>query len=1099
MFAKVNPRPNFPKIEKKILDYWAKNKIFKKSVDKKASKGNYVFFEGPPTANGKPGVHHIEARAFKDLFPRYKTMRGHRVVRKAGWDTHGLPVELEVEKNLGFSGKRDIEEYGIERFNRKCKVSVWKYKEDWEEMTRRIGFWLDMEDPYVTFDNDYIESVWWIIKQVWDKGLLYQGHKVVPYCPRCGTALSSHEVAQGYKKVKEESVFVKFKIKDQISKIKNTNQKSKIKITSRFLNGKEDVYFLAWTTTPWTLPGNLALALGEDIDYVLVEVGAGLVPALHRNDAEPAQGDHKGRPYRECFILARERLEILEGKYKIIKEFKGKDLAGTPYEPLYPVFSGEESEHIYHSVLADFVTTDEGTGIVHTAVMYGEDDYRLGEKLGLPKRHTVNLQGKFKVKNQPSSPEPQVEGKSKIEAALQLLRKIEGKFVKDAEGDIVSDLKKRGLFYKSEMYEHDYPFCWRCKTPLLYYAKKSWFIAMSKLRKKLKENNEEINWVPDYLKHGRFGKWLEEVKDWAVSRERYWGTPLPVWQCQTGNFQFPISNFQTNYKLQISNSRQCGNVRVIGSVKELEKLSNRKIGDLHRPDIDKIKFKCEKCGGEMRRVLEVIDCWFDAGSMPFAQYHYPFENKAKIDRGEQYPADFICEAIDQTRGWFYTLLAISTLLDKGTSYKNVISLGHVLDVRGQKMSKSRGNVVDPFKALEQYSADALRWFFYTVNKPQESKNFDPQILRDIVSRFILTLWNSYSFFVTYANIDKFGRGDPKWSPGTRFYRRGRPHGAAPTGNILDKWIISRLTGLNKKIVQYLDDYNVLRSAKEIEKFVDDLSNWYIRRSRRRFWKSEDDQDKTEGYQTLYFVLVNLSKILAPFMPFVSEEIYRNLTGDDSVHLAAFPEIDQKLFDQKLNQQMEFVRQVVASGLSLRAKAGIKVRQPLSKFKVQSAKCLPSPRLRQAGKVTAGHLERQPRISPPLLELIKEELNVKEVKFVSGLKKAKGFLTAEEGGIKVGLDTKVTPELKREGMARDLVRAIQEARKKAGFQVSDRIELFVERKGMKFNKAISEWEEYIKKETLAVKISDQKGDVDYSEIVKIEGEEVWVGVKKIKSD
>jgi len=1075
MFKKVTPKPDFSKIEKTILDYWAKNKIFKKTVDKKALQGDYVFFEGPPTANGKPGVHHIEARAFKDLFPRYKTMRGHRVVRKAGWDTHGLPVELEVEKNLGFSGKRDIEEYGIERFNKKCKSSVWKYKEDWEEMTRRIGFWLEMDDPYVTFDNDYIESVWWILKQIWDKGLLYQGHKVVPYCPRCGTTLSSHEVAQGYKKVKEESVYLKFKVKSEILNLKSTSKKLNFRVAGQLLERGRDIYFLAWTTTPWTLPGNLALALGEDIKYVMIE--------------------NRRQGGIECLILAKDCLEVIEGDYKIVKESKGKDLAGIKYEPLYPIFSGKEGENIYRTALADFVTTDEGTGIVHTAVMYGEDDYRLGEKLGLPKKHTVDLQGKFDLENVKfQSPNIKSSSKSKVQI-VKSLQAFNGKFVKDAEGDIVSDLKKRGLLYKPEMYEHDYPFCWRCKTPLLYYAKKSWFIAMSKLRKKLQENNEKINWVPNYLKHGRFGKWLEEVKDWAVSRERYWGTPLPVWECQTGNFQFPISNFQKNSKSQIPSSKQCGNIKIIGSVKELKELSGKKIEDLHRPDIDKIKFKCEKCGGEMRRVPEVIDCWFDAGSMPFAQYHYPFENKAKIDKGEQYPADFICEAVDQTRGWFYTLLAISTLLDKGTSYTNVISLGHVLDAKGRKMSKSRGNVVNPFKALDQYGADALRWFFYTVNKPQESKNFDPQILRDIISRFILTLWNSYAFFVTYANIDKFSRSDPKWSPGARFYKRERPpayaqapagrHGTAPTGNILDKWIVSRLTGLNKNIVQYLDDYNVLRSAKEIEKFVDDLSNWYIRRSRRRFWKSEDDQDKTEGYQTLYFVLVNLSKILAPFMPFVSEEIYRNLTGQDSVHLAAFPEIDKKLFDQKLNEQMKFVRQVAALGLNLRAKAGIKVRQPLGKF-----------------KVTKGHPERSEtkrRIPSSLIELIQEELNVKEVEFVSRFKKSKDFLTAEEGGVKVGLDTKVTLKLKREGMARDLVRVIQEARKKADFQVSDRIELFVERKGIKFNKATSEWEEYIKEETLAVKMSDQKGDVDYSEIVKIEGEEVWVGVKKIKSD
>jgi len=1063
-FKKVPPRPNFPEIEKRILDFWEKNKIFEKTVEKPAPFGDFVFYEGPPTANGKPGVHHIEARAFKDLFPRYKTMQGYRVKRRAGWDTHGLPVELEVEKILGFSGKQDIEKYGIAKFNKKCAESVWKYKTEWEELTRRIGYWLDLDNPYITCSNEYISAVWGILKKIWQKKLLYQGHKVLPYCPRCGTALSSHEVAQGYKRVEEESAYIKFKVLSP-RLIRLGRKSAKFKVGGA-------IFFLAWTTTPWTLPGNVALALGGEISYVLVKAGIKLKvenvsPRLIRLGREKLKTTIKNEKIEEEYlILARERLEILDRDYEIIQEFKGRDLEGMEYEPLYPVFREEKKQHpnTYHTVLADFVTTEEGTGIVHTAVMYGEDDYELGKKIGLPMRHTVNLQGKFKIVQsaQPKADPPGAE-KFKVQSCSSkfkiFLEKIDGRFVKDAEGEIVADLAKRGLLYKSEMFTHDYPFCWRCKTPLLYYAKQSWFVAMSKLREQLVENNEKVNWIPAYLKHGRFGKWISEARDWAISRERYWGTPLPIWICE-----------------------KCGEVKVVGSIREL-KMKNEKLKttiqnekcqiasqfgakneesfDLHRPDIDKITFQCEKCGGVMQRVPEVLDCWFDSGAMPFASAPVQ-SSKFKVQSLELFPADFICEAVDQTRGWFYTLLAISTALDCGPAYRNVISLGHVLDEKGQKMSKSRGNVIDPFQALNDYGADSIRWFFYTVNKPQESKNFDPKILREIISRFILTLWNSYAFFVTYADIDK-----PCVGAGF-----SRPCGA---DNILDRWILSCFASLNKKVVQHLDKYNVLQAAKEIEKFVDDLSNWHIRRSRRRFWKNENDEDKQAGYETLHFVLVNLTKILAPFTPFLAEEIYQGLTGEKSVHLAEFPQLDSEYIDQDLMQQMEKVRIIVALGLKLRAKAGIKVRQPLAQSKVQSSKF----------KVT----------DKKLLDLIKEEVNVKKVAIVKKMKKEKDWIISEEGDLKVALRVKLTQELKREGLGRDLVRAIQEGRKKAGLKVTDRIILAITSEDAEIQKAIKEWREYIMKETLAEKTLDKMEKADWQEKVKMGDEEAVIGIRK----
>ncbi|MFH1864131.1 MAG: isoleucine--tRNA ligase, partial [bacterium] len=780
------------KNEKKILKFWKKSKIFEKSLKKglpagKASKKRFVFFEGPPTANGRPGIHHVEARAFKDIIPRYKTMRGFSVDRKAGWDTHGLPVELELEKELGFKGKEDIEKYGIARFNRKCKESVWRYKDEWERLTERIAFWIDMKDPYITYENQYIESVWYILKKIWEKGLLFKDFKIVHHCPRCETSLSTHEVSQGYKKIKENSVYLNFKVtkgNDQVE--------------------KGDI-ILAWTTTPWTLPGNVALAVKKDISYVKIK--------------------YRGKEY----ILAKKRLEIIDGKYEIENEFKGKELEGVEYQPLFEIDSVKKSgKKPHYVVLADFVTDEDGTGIVHTAVMYGEDDYILGNQLDLPKVHTVDQKGFF-VKD--------------------LARyNLSGKFVKDkkTEEEILDYLKKKELLFKEEECEHDYPFCWRCHTPLLYYAKDSWFIGMSKLRKKLVKNNKEIYWEPNYIKNGRFGGFIKEARDWALSRERYWGTPLPIWKCQ-----------------------KCDQMKCVGSAKELGK----KIKDLHRPYIDQIKLKCQ-CGGQMVRERDVIDAWFDSGAMPFAQWGYPYQKESKKKFKEYYPADYICEGVDQTRGWFYTLFAIASLMEyvgeieSGVCYKNVISLGLLLDKDGKKMSKSKGNVVDPWEMCEQFGADTLRWFFYTVNSAGEPKRFDIKDLTDKNRRFFGTLFNSFIFWQTYKEKDF------------------KPKKIKP-GNILDKWIVSQFNSLNGSVVENLEKYNVVSAARSIEDFVEEFSNWYIRRSRKRFQKPEDKEEKEEVSQILYSILLNLSKLIAPFAPFISEEIYQGLKmskDPESVHL-----------------------------------------------------------------------------------------------------------------------------------------------------------------------------------------------------------------------
>ncbi|MFH1129132.1 MAG: isoleucine--tRNA ligase [Patescibacteria group bacterium] len=911
-------------IEKKILEFWKENKIFKKSLEKKGK--NFVFYEGPPTANGKPGIHHVEARAFKDAIPRYKTMRGYHVERKAGWDTQGLPVELEVEKELGFKNKKDIENYGIAKFNQKCKESVWKYKEEWEKMTERMGYWVDMEDPYITYDNNYIESLWWIIKQIYDKGLVYKGYKVVPQCPRCGTALSSHEVAQGYKNVQEESVYIKFKVK-----------------------GKDNEYILAWTTTPWTLPGNIALAIGEKIEYVKIKQN------------------------NEFYYLAKNLLDKINGGYETIEELKGTKMIGWEYEPLFNgVIKGNEknTENAFKIYPANFVSTEDGTGIVHTAVMYGVEDYELGEKIGLPKVHTVNLDGTFN----------------------ELVPQWKGKFVKDAEKEIIEDLKQRNVLYKTEAHNHDYPFCWRCDSPLIYYARDSWYFEMSKLREKLIKNNEKINWIPEHVKEGRFGEWLKEVKDWAISRERYWGTPIPIWICE-----------------------KCNEMKVIGSCQELgvdEKF------DLHKPFIDEIKFKCpstssgQVCGGEMKRTPEVMDSWFDSGAMPFAQHHYPFENKNLIDKGEQFPADFISEAVDQTRGWFYTLLAVSTMLGKESPYKNVICLGHILDKDGQKMSKHIGNVVDPILMIEKYGADVVRWYIYNVNQPGEPKRFSEEGLKESGSMFN-TLLNVLSFYKIFAEGTEMKDLNENKDP----------------VNVLDKWIGSKLSLLIKNVEEHLNDYDIFSATRKIQSFIEDLSVWYVRRSRDRF--KNGGEDKLYALKTLRYVLFRLSELMAPFTPFMAEHIYKEVGGGrESVHLEDWPEVDKKLIDEKLEEQMQQVREICSMGLQKRAEAGIKVRQPLAKLKIKSQK-----------------------LKVELLDLIRDEINVKEVVMDDNLK---------EG---VVLDTTITEELKAEGAVRDFVRTIQSKRKEMGLTPKDKIRVYYSD-----NKEIVEkYADQIKKQVIAEEI------------------------------
>ena len=1038
MYNKVDSSMNFCEREKETLKFWKENKIFEKSVEKNEGNEEFSFYDGPPTANGKPHIGHILTRVMKDIIPRYKTMKGYHVLRKAGWDTHGLPVELEVEKSLGIDGKQEIEKYGIEPFIKKCKESVWKYQSEWEKMSDRVGYWVDMDNPYVTYHDDYIESVWWALKQIADQGLIYKGHKIVPYCPRCGTALSSHEVAQGYKDVKEKSVFVKFKRKNN------------------------EGYFLAWTTTPWTLPSNVALCMNGDEDYACIKANG------------------------EIYVLAQALVDGLFDEYELIDVKKGKDYEYEEYLPLFDCYHGKDKA--YYVTNDSYVTLSDGTGVVHIAPAFGEDDANVGRNYHLPFLQMVDDRGKF------------IEGTG---------QGLDGIFVKDGDKIVIEYLKEKGLLFKELMFEHSYPFCWRCDTPLLYYARSSWFIKMTAVRDKLLKNNATVNWMPATIGTGRMGNFLENVIDWGFSRERYWGTPLPIWVCP-----------------------DCGEIKVIGSRAELRELGGLDHDiELHRPYIDEVHFKCPKCGGTMNRTPEVLDCWFDSGSMPFAQLHYPFENKELFEK--QYPANFISEAVDQTRGWFYTLLAISTLIFDQAPFKNCIVLGHVNDKNGIKMSKHKGNVVDPWSVLDVQGADAVRWYFYSSSAPWLPSRFSADNVSECQRKFMGTLWNTYSFFVLYADIDQFDPTKYKLDDCKLSH--------------MDKWILSGLNTLIKQVDANLDEYKITESARAIEEFTDNLSNWYIRRGRERYWGKEMTEDKIAAYMTLYTVLVELSKLTAPFVPFMAESIYQNLVvnffkdAPESVHLSPFPVADEKYIDIELEADMDFVLKAVVLGRAARNKSNIKNRQPLSELYILTDR-----------KVN----------DESILSLVAEEINVKKCeivtdkssfmtyelkpqlktvgpkygKFLGGIKaylssctnaneivdivnsgkaytfkvngedislgledllinpiNKAGYALEATPSMSVVIDTNLTDELIKEGLARELISKIQTMRKEAGFEVVDHIQVSYDCESV--IEDILQNDDSIKNGVLCDKMT--KGiDDGYTKDWDINGHKVVLSVKKI---
>ena len=1044
MYEKVPTNLNFVEREKKIEKFWNDNHIFQKSMDSRKEGPTYTFYDGPPTANGKPHIGHVLTRVIKDMIPRYRTMKGYMVPRKAGWDTHGLPVELEVEKMLGLDGKEQIEQYGLEPFIGHCKESVWKYKGMWEDFSGTVGFWADMDNPYVTYHNSFIESEWWALKQIWEKGLLYKGFKIVPYCPRCGTPLSSHEVAQGYKDVKERSAIVRFRVKG------------------------EDASILAWTTTPWTLPSNVALCVNPDEEYVKVKM---------KEDGQ-------------VYYLAAALCDTVLGEdsYEVLERYKGTDLEYKEYEPLYQCAAdaAEKQHKKAHYVVCDgYVTLTDGTGVVHIAPAFGEDDSKVGRKYDLPFVQMVDAKG---------------------EMTKETL--WPGVFVKKADPMVLKDLDERGLLFAAPNFEHSYPHCWRCDTPLIYYARESWFIKMTAVKEDLIRNNNTINWIPESIGKGRFGDWLENVQDWGISRNRYWGTPLNIWECE------------------------CGHQHSIGSIEELKSMSDNCPEDieLHRPFIDAVTIRCPKCGKQMKRVPEVIDCWFDSGAMPFAQHHYPFENKELFE--QQFPADFISEAVDQTRGWFYSLLAISTLIFNKAPYRNVIVLGHVQDENGQKMSKSKGNAVDPFDALETYGADAIRWYFYINSAPWLPNRFHGKAVQEGQRKFMGTLWNTYAFFVLYANIDNFDA--------TKYTL---DYDKLP---VMDKWLLSKMNSMIRDVDDNLNNYRIPEAARVLQEFVDDMSNWYVRRSRERFWAKGMEQDKINAYMTLYTALVNVAKVASPMIPFMTEDIYQNLVrsidknAPESIHLCEFPSVDEMHIDKQLEADMDEVLKVVVLGRAARNTANIKNRQPIGKMYVK-----------------ADH-----ELSDFYVEIIEDELNVKSVEFVEDVRnftsysfkpqlktvgpkygkqlgnirkalaeidgnaamdtlkaegalkfdfgaelvvlteedllidmaQTEGYVSESDNAVTVALDTRLTPELLEEGFVRELVSKIQTMRKEAGFEVMDHICIY-QQNNDKIADILTRYADTIRSEVLAddIRTGEMGG---YTKEWNINGETGILGVEKI---
>ncbi len=1046
-YRAVDTNQSFPALEEAVLDRWREQDIFHQTLRRREGAPLYVFYEGPPTANGRPGSHHVLSRVFKDIFPRYKTMRGYHVPRKAGWDCHGLPVELEVERKLGISSKQEIEDYGVAEFNAQCRESVFSYVEDWNKLTERIGFWIDLDDAYITMSNDYVESVWWALKQIWDKGLLYEGHKVVPYCPRCGTALSSHEVALGYKDVEDPSVFVRFRVTDPGADAPIEAGDS----------------MLVWTTTPWTLISNVAVAAGPEIDYVRVRAGD------------------------EVLVLAESRVEAIFGdeKPEQVGRFKGAELVGTRYEAPFS-YLGDLGERVHRVYGGDFVTTEDGTGLVHAAPAFGEDDLAIAQRHDLPVVNPVRDDGTYE----------------------NVVSDFAGQFVKDADPAIVEQLRERGLLFRAEPYQHAYPHCWRCDTPLLYYARASWYIRTTAVRDQLLANNQSVEWHPFHIKDGRFGKWLENNVDWALSRERYWGTPLPIWRCEDGH-------------------DHC-----IGSYDELRQLAGTIPDDPHRPYIDDLHFDCPECGKQATRVPEVIDAWFDSGSMPFAQFHYDFENKKRFE--QHFPADFICEALDQTRGWFYSLLAISTLLFGESSYKNVLCLGLILDPDGQKMSKSRGNVVAPWDVIDAHGADAFRWYYFTSQQPWSGYRFSVDAVGESVRKFLLTLWNTYAFYALYANVDGFDHTEHELPVARR--------------SELDRWLLSRLQSTIAAVREELDAYDTTSAGRSIAALVDDLSNWYVRRGRRRFWNPGEGTaaaDKTAAYLTLHEALVSIAKLLAPFTPFVTDEIYSNLDGSEpSVHLCDYPDVDATLIDKELEFDMNVARRTVELGRAARSHAKVKVRQPLPEAIVV------------ANERERGSIER-------LEELVLDELNVKAVSYVteadelaqyevkpnfralgprfgSKMPHAKaaiesldpthvaaafdrgegigisvdgsdhtltsddlqlvllardGYQLERQASYAVALRLDLDDDLRREGAAREVVHAIQNARKAAGLAVEDRIVLWLSGDRALID-AVRAHPDYVAGETLASSVDLEAGQGGtYAETAKIDGAELSIALER----